>query len=88
MKYCYARVRKYILSLKNYLDLTEERGANLSHLGIYLLYNLLTCYREFKEDIEMLGEYSTDTYSEYIKISYKRWTDITVLMRQIFFTEN
>ncbi len=88
MKHCHARVRKYILSLRDLLDLVGEGQTKFTRLGVYPLYNSSVSPRESKEDIVRLGEYCTDTHSEYIKMSHQRWTDITALVRQVASTDN
>lgn len=85
MEHCYARVRRYIVSLS---DLVREGQANVIHRRAGPLYNPSVSHRESKEDIERLGEYCTNTHSEYVKLSHKRWTDITALVHQIVTTEN
>ena len=85
MEHCHACVRRYIVSLSG---LVREGQANVIHCGAGPLYNPSVSHRESKEDIERLGEYCTDTHSEYVKLSYKRWTDITALVHQIVTTKN
>src|SRR6266487_748545 len=88
MNHCHARVKKYILSLRSHLDLAGEGQIKSTCVGAYPLYNPSVCHRESKDDIEKLGDYCADTHSEYIKVSHRRWTDITGLVRQISSSEN